>query len=114
MMGIRKYESDYFITDYESRCMDELRVIVAIMVFSVSTYLVYDLFAAGFSWAVLLVCIGGYVLVHYIWPKKSSEDSNWYDILEILVDLPYRSIALAIRSIGKMLRNSDGDIGIDL
>ncbi len=93
--------------------MDVLRVIVAIVVFCVSSYLVYDLFASGFSWAVLVSCVGGFVLVHYIWPKKGAEDSEWYDILEIVIDLPYRTIALAIRAIGKMLKGSDG-IDIDL
>ncbi len=94
--------------------MDVFRAIIAIIIFSLSSYLVYDIFANGFNWAVLLFCIGGYIIVHFIWPKKSSGDSEWYDILEIIVDLPYRSIAFAIRSIGKVVKSSDGDIGIDL
>ena len=94
--------------------MDVARVVIATFLFCVSSYLVYDLFALGFSWPVFFVCIGGYILVHYIWPKNSSNDSTWCDILELIVDLPYRSIAFAIRSIGRTLGGKDGDIGLDL
>lgn len=94
--------------------MDVVRIIAATVIFAISTYLVYDLFANGFSWIVLLFCLGGYVLVHYIWPKNTSSDSSWFDLLELIVDLPFRSIAFAIRSIGRLLKSGDGDIGIDL
>lgn len=94
--------------------MAELRVITAILLFSLSSYLIYDLFANGFNWLILLTAIAGYWLVHLIWPKHSSEESAWYDIFELFVDLPYRCIALFIRSIGKAFRSGDGDIGVDL
>lgn len=94
--------------------MDEFRVALAIVIFSISSYLVYDLFAHGFDWIVLLLSIAGYLLVHYIWPRYSTGESAWYDPLEFIFDLPYRTIALLIRSLGKLLRNNDGDIGIDL
>lgn len=94
--------------------MDDLRVIIAICIFSVSSYLVYDLFANGFNWYVLAASIMGYLLVHYIWPSKNTEDSSWYDSLEIIFDLPYRAIAIFFRGIGRLFRSSDGDIGIDL
>ena len=92
--------------------MNEFRVFIAITIFSVSSYLVYDLLANNFEWFVLLTAIGGFLSVHYIWPKKSDDESAWYDALEIIFDLPYRAIALLIRSIGRIFR--DGDIGIDL
>jgi hypothetical protein len=92
--------------------IDRLRVIFATVLFCISSYLVYDLFANGFSWVTLLISICGYLLIHYIWPKRTSQDSDWIDLLELVVDLPYRSIALALRSIGSLLRN--GDVGIGL
>lgn len=94
--------------------MSVVRVILAIVVFCISSYLVYDLFANGFSWAVLFFCISGYVLVHYIWPKRAFRDSGWYDVLEMVIDLPYRTIAVVLRSIGRIFRGGDGDIGVDL
>lgn len=94
--------------------MGFLRVILATSLFCISTYLIYDLFAYGFSWTVLFFCIAGYLLVHFTWPKDYGIDSDWLEILEFVVDLPYRVIALALRSIGKAIRSSDNDIGIDL
>ncbi len=92
--------------------MDVIRGIVAVLIFCSSSYLVYDLLAVGFSWPVLLVCIGGFILAHYIWPKNIDSDNEWCDVVGFIVDLPYRSLALAIRSVGKVLK-SDGDTGID-
>ena len=92
--------------------MDILRVIISTMVFCISCYLVFDLFANGFNWLVLITSIAGFIAVHYIWPKKQTEDSAWYDILELIFDLPYRAIALALRSIGKIFRSGDLDVDI--
>lgn len=94
--------------------MDLLRTIFATILFCTSSYLVYDLFTSGFDLIVLLFCIGGYLLSHYILPEKKPEAGDWFDILELVIDLPYRLIALSIRSIGRLIRSSDGDIGIDL
>lgn len=94
--------------------MDEIRVAFSIVIFTISSYLVYDLFAHGFDWIVLAVSIAGYLLVHYVWPRRSTGENAWFDPLEFIFDLPYRAIALLIRSLGKLSRNNDGDIGIDL
>ena len=92
--------------------MDVIRVIVCIALFSISSYLVFDLYAHGFNWVVLLVCIGGYFLVHHIWPRRSVGESHWYDVLEIVFDLPYRTIAFFLRSIGRVARSADADIDL--
>lgn len=94
--------------------MDTFRVFAATGVFCLSSYLVYDLFAQGFSWPSLIFCAAGYLAVHYIWPKKRTDYGDWYDVLEELIDLPYRAMATAIRGIGKLFRHADGDTGIDL
>jgi hypothetical protein len=94
--------------------MHLLRTVFATILFCTSSYLVYDLFANGFDLIVLLFCIGGYLLSHYILPEKKSATGDWFDILDLVIDLPYRLIALAIRSIARLIRSSDGDIGIDL
>ena len=94
--------------------MNEFRVFVAVTLFCISSYLVYDLFANGFNWVVLVICILGYILVHYIWPKHRDDESAWYDFLEILVDFPFRAMAALLRTVGKISKSGDGDIGIDL
>lgn len=101
------------MSDYEYLAMDEVRVFIATIVFCISLYLGYDLFANGFSWFVLIACLGGFVLVHYIRPRNSSADSNWYDIFEIIIDLPYQAMAVALRAITRSSRGSSGDVGID-
>lgn len=94
--------------------MDDFRALLAIVIFFFSSYLVYDLIANGFSWSVLVACIIGFWIVHFIWPKNQSQESSWYDFLEIVIDLPYQAVAFSLRSVSRLVRGSDGDIGIDL
>ncbi|WP_028865367.1 hypothetical protein [Psychromonas aquimarina] len=94
--------------------MNEFRVFLAVVIFFISTYLVFDLFANGFDWIVLVFALVGYILIHYIWPKDKESESVWYDLLEYVVDLPFRTMAYMIRLLGRIVRGSDGDIGIDL
>ena len=94
--------------------MDIIRVIAATLLFCFSTYLIYDLFANGFSWIVLGFCVGGFVAAHYLWPKDHGIDFGLLDYMELVVDLPFRAMALAVRSIGRIFRHGDADIGIDL
>jgi hypothetical protein len=92
--------------------MDALRVIAATILFAVSSYLVYDLAIAGFDWMTLTFCLCGFLSTHYLWPRSVAGESHWYNILELVVDLPYRAIALFPRSIGRLRRNK-GD-GFDI
>jgi len=94
--------------------MDVLRVLFSITLFSTSSYLIYDLYVNGFNWYVLLAAIAGYLLTHLVWPTSKPGENHWYDMLEIIVDFPYRLIAFIGRMIIRILRGSDGDIGIDL
>jgi hypothetical protein len=68
----------------------------------------------GFSLPVLLFCIGGFVLVHFLLPKKSSVDEGFYEIFDLVLDLPYRTIATIIRSIGRLFRDGDGGVDLDI
>ncbi len=90
--------------------MDDLRAVLAIIIFAISSYFVFDLFAYGFSWPVLAVSIVGFLLAHFIWPPKHSGDSAWYDMLEIIVDFPYRCLAVFIRGVGKLVKHGDIDL----
>lgn len=99
---------------HETMLMDDIRAALAITLFGISSYLVYDLFANGFSWLVLAALLAGYLLAHFIWPRKDNSEESWYDILEVFIDLPYRSIALFIRSIGRLWSRADADVDLDL
>ena len=87
--------------------MNEFRVFIAVLVFSISTYLVYDLIVNGFNWVLLFFCIGGYISVHYIWPKKSDDESLWFEALEFIFDFPFRVISGHLRTVGRTVNKVD-------
>ena len=91
--------------------MDLLRILLSICI---SAYLAVDLFVYGFSLPVLLFCIGGFVLVHFLLPKKSSVDDGFYEIVDLVLDLPYRTIATILRNIGRLFRDGDGGVDLDI
>ena len=93
--------------------MNEFRALIAVIVFSISSYFIYDLSVNGFNWSVLIACILGYVSVHYIWPEKSEGESLWYEILEYIMDLPFKAISMLLRTIGRSIRKAD-DLDVDL
>jgi intein/homing endonuclease len=92
--------------------MNDCIAVIAIFIFFVSSYLVYDLFSNGFNIFVLLGALIGYLIVHFIWPKNRNSESVWYDSLEFIFDLPYRTIALFLRGLFSWGRK--GDIDVDL
>ena len=50
----------------------------------------------------LIGCVAGFGLAHVLWPHDGSAEASWYDMLEWVVDLPYRAMALALRSLGRL------------
>ncbi len=93
--------------------MAVFRLILSVMAFCVSVYLAYDLVVNGFNIYVLLCCIGGFILAKYLWPGGYKEDSAWFELLELVIYLPYQTIAFSLRSIGRIVKSGDGGIGID-
>jgi len=93
--------------------VNELRVVLAVLLFFTNCYLIYDLIANGFEWFLLFIILGLFVLIHYIWPKNYKEDSSWLELLEFVIDLPFRLIASFFRGLGRLFRSSDG-IDIDI
>jgi len=94
--------------------MNEFRVFLSVVIFCICLYLIYDLFANGFSWITLAFSLFGFISIHFIWPKHKESESVWYEILEGVVDFPFQAMAFFIRSIARIFKNSEGDIGIDL
>ncbi|PKG38280.1 hypothetical protein CXF74_14280 [Psychromonas sp. Urea-02u-13] len=68
----------------------------------------------GFDWIKIIILLSGYISIHYVWPKEKASDSLWYELIEFVVELPFRAIAYLVRLIGRFFGHSDGDIGLDL
>ena len=94
--------------------MELVRMLLSICVFCISAYLVFDLFVYGFSMPALLFCIAGFVLVHFLRPKKSSIDDSFYEIVDLVLDLPYQAMATIIRNIGRLFRDGNGGVDLDI
>lgn len=93
---------------------NEIRLLLAVLLFCLGGYLVWDLIATGFSLVVLVFSLLCFILAHYIKPKPNGngDSSLVWDVLDFIVDIPFRAISLFIRGIGKPLK---GDIdGLDL
>ncbi len=92
--------------------MDGFRLVVAIFLSCISFYLVADLFMSGFSLPILCAAVTGFVLVHFIWPRHRPSDSLWYELLELVFDLPYRLIAGTLRALRATFKSVDVDIDL--
>lgn len=92
--------------------MRDFRAVLAIFIFFISIYFIYDLFASGFNIYLLISALVGFVLVHILWPRKCGNDSSWYDSLEIVFDLPYRAMAMCVRGFSGKGDKSDIDFDI--
>jgi len=89
--------------------MNQIRVFLSILIFSVCCYLIIDLFITGFDGLVLCSSLIGFVITHYLWPTKPNEEEEWYDIFEAVIDFPYRCISIFLRGIGRAAKDSDVD-----
>ncbi len=92
--------------------MNNFRVFLATSIFIMSSYFVFDLIFYGFDWLLLIVSLFGYVFAHYIWPPKHDNESNWYDLLEYVVELPFRILASIIRGLSGLIKNSDSSFDL--
>lgn len=92
--------------------MNDFRAVLAISVFCISLYLIYDLWANAFNIYVFIACLLGFVIAHHLWPKNRDSESHWYDALELIIDFPFRAIALTLRRLGR-LSGKDG-VDVDL
>ena len=64
----------------------------------------------SFDWLLLVFSLLGFVCSHYLWPPKHEEQRAWYDILEVVVGLPFRAMSLFMRGLGKAFKNADSRI----
>lgn len=94
--------------------LDYLRLFAAFSLFVIGCYLMVDLVLHGFDLAVLLVAMLSFLLAHYVRPKSAARDGadawEWFDIIDLIVDIPFRAIAFALRAIAAVLRKGSLDI----
>jgi len=98
--------------------MNEIRGILATVLFSVCCYLIYDLIMSGFSIGVLVGVVIIYVASYLIWPNKRDRKGDGFDpfdALEIIIEMPYRAISLLFRSFSRSKSDRGGtDIDFDI
>lgn len=96
--------------------MNIVRQLLASALFSICIYLVFDLFAQGFDVYVFAGAIVIYLCAYFLWPKKEKEtDSFWLDIGEMIIELPFRAVAMLLRGLGRALSNKGSpDFDIDI
>jgi len=81
--------------------MSEVRLMLAVLLFCLSTYLVIDLFIHCFDAIVLLAAVAGYVMVHWLVPdKRQFEEADWANLLIDILDFPFKATASLLRSLG--------------
>lgn len=91
--------------------LDEIRLFLAVLLFCLGIYLVWDLFAAGFELIVLASSLLCFVAAHYIKPKSNDRDDSTvvWDVLDFIVDIPFRAISIFLRAISKPFKgDTDG------
>lgn len=94
--------------------IDEIRLFLAVLLFCLGGYLVWDLFAAGFDVIVLVSMLFCFILARYIKPKPGdrNESSAVWDVLDFIVDIPFKAISIFLRAVSKPFKG-DAD-GFDL
>ena len=94
--------------------INELRLLLAVLLFCLGIYLIWDLFATGFDFIVLVSSIFCFIAAHYVKPKSndSDEPSAAWDLIDLVIDIPFRAISIFLRAISKPFK---GDVdGVDL
>jgi hypothetical protein len=92
---------------------DWLRLTLALLFFCLGIYLCIDLYLSGFDLIIFMAAPLCFTLAHILKPKQRDDDAYAIiDAVDIILDIPYRAIALALRGLGRLLR---GDIdSVDL
>jgi len=84
---------------------DWLRLTLALIFFSLGIYCCIDLFISGFDIIVLIAALICFLIAHYLKPRQSEDDAYTItDALDLMLDIPYRAIVLALRGVGKLLK----------
>lgn len=88
--------------------MFEIRALLAVIAFSTGVYLVWDLYASGLNAVVLVTAVACFIFAHFIKPNTSSKaqntsDLSLWDIIDLIVDIPFRLISVSLRALSKIV-----------
>lgn len=94
--------------------MDTIRLTLALVLFSLGLYLIFDLFVSGFNLFILGAAIGCFVLARYVKPKTYHEDDadTLSEIIDLIIELPFRLIARALRVFARGLKDNVDEIDL--
>lgn len=89
--------------------MEAFRYLFAVLLCLLGFYLIFDLFAHGFSLIVLLAMLGAFVAAHLTKPRLTDDpDANeLVEFLDLFVDWPFRLLSAGLRSLGRNAGSSD-------
>jgi hypothetical protein len=95
--------------------IDWARLIIAIILFTLGAYLIVDLFISGFDLVLLVAALGCFALAYHIKPRhKSDEYDAIFDIVDLIVELPFRVIAFLLRGLGRIFKDGIDGISLDV
>ena len=85
--------------------MNTLREVIAVILYCIAIILTIFMFTNAFSWTLLALAIITYLSAYWTWPSKreGQRDDNywWLDIIELLIELPFRIIGWLFRALKK-------------
>lgn len=97
--------------------METLRECLAIFIFMLAVALIYAVID-DFSWGSVLTSVGCFIIAYFIWPSKRrgqrNQENRFVDIIEIIIELPVEFFMWILRFIGRIFRNKDGNVDLDI
>lgn len=81
--------------------MDVLRMLLAVLALLAGIAALVQGIVVGPLWAWLLVMALGFLLAYWLWPRHREVESGWFDVLELLVELPVNAL------LGRFFRDID-------
>jgi Flp pilus assembly protein TadB len=87
--------------------MEPLRILLALLAFLAGIAALVHGIAVGPLWVGLLGMVLGFLLAYWLWPRRREVDSAWFDVLELLVELPVNALLGLLRLLGRFFRDID-------
>lgn len=87
--------------------MDVLRMLLAVLALLAGIAALVQGIVVGPLWAWLLVMALGFLLAYWLWPRHREVESGWFDVLELLVELPVNALLGLLLLLGRFFRDID-------
>lgn len=87
--------------------MDVLRMLLAVLALLAGIAALVQGVVVGPLSAWLLVMTLGFLLAYWLWPRHREVESAWFDVLELLVELPVNALLGLLRLLGRFFRDID-------